>query len=99
MGKEKSRQFAGFVWMKGLEPSTSWSLTRCATNCATSRIWDCKDSNFLNIRIQKMYIFSSVKIVQKSVSLQKQLDIYEKNNLLCVIRIAMPEYTGSKWIS
>ena len=27
----------GFVWMTGLEPATSWSLTRCATNCATSR--------------------------------------------------------------
>ena len=26
-----------FVWMTGLEPATSWSLTRCATNCATSR--------------------------------------------------------------
>ena len=25
------------VWMTGLEPATSWSLTRCATNCATSR--------------------------------------------------------------
>ena len=23
--------------MTGLEPATSWSLTRCATNCATSR--------------------------------------------------------------
>ncbi len=48
MGKEKSRQFAGFVWMKGLEPSTSWSLTRCATNCATSRIWDCKVSKIFD---------------------------------------------------
>ena len=25
------------VWTTGLEPATSWSLTRCATNCATSR--------------------------------------------------------------
>ena len=39
-GHEKSpgRNGSDFrVWMTGLEPATSWSLTRCATNCATSR--------------------------------------------------------------
>ena len=45
MDKDKKNQvlsktrkhLIALVWMKGLEPSTSWSLTRCATNCATSR--------------------------------------------------------------
>ena len=35
--RKKPRMFARLVWMTGLEPATSWSLTRCATNCATSR--------------------------------------------------------------
>ena len=34
------------VWMTGLEPATSWSLTRCATNCATSRRMDRKGTTF-----------------------------------------------------
>ena len=38
--------------MTGLEPATSWSLTRCATNCATSRydsLWGCKDKDYFPI--------------------------------------------------
>ena len=35
--KAPGNQVLYFVWMTGLEPATSWSLTRCATNCATSR--------------------------------------------------------------
>ena len=40
------------VWMTGLEPATSWSLTRCATNCATSRRLDRKcTAFFINCQI------------------------------------------------
>ena len=35
--KKPGNRLAFRVWMTGLEPATSWSLTRCATNCATSR--------------------------------------------------------------
>ena len=54
------------VWMTGLEPATSWSLTRCATNCATSRILDCKCTSFF-INYQKImavffYFFRSIKM-------------------------------------
>ena len=47
------------VWMTGLEPATSWSLTRCATNCATSRILDCKcTSFFINYQIIMAVFFT-----------------------------------------
>ena len=51
--------------MKGLEPSTSWSLTRCATNCATSRflIWDCKDKNVFEISTHFFDFFAAAEIM------------------------------------
>ncbi len=48
----KYNNLEDYVWMTGLEPATSWSLTRCATNCATSRydsLWGCKDNDYFPI--------------------------------------------------
>ena len=52
------------VWMTGLEPATSWSLTRCATNCATSRRLERKCTAFFligKIYFHKNTIFARIK--------------------------------------
>ncbi len=58
----KYNNLEDYVWMTGLEPATSWSLTRCATNCATSRydsLWGCKDKDYFPI-IKGIFVIINV---------------------------------------